>query len=562
MTVWQLCEATVPIAIGIIVDRAIIPVNLRALIVLVIAFLLLFVVLSFGYRFGARLLNRSLNAESHALRVEIAHHALTASSAKTARAPGEVLAISTSDAEHTSTVFRQLGFVMAAVAGLVGTAIYLLVTDWIVGLVVLIGVPLSLLLVAAPSKLISRRAQSQQAAIGEASASASDHMTGLRILKSLGGEAWARDRYSSASTRAVDAGIVTASTTGKVTGIGVGATGLVLAIVVLVAGIRVVDGALAVGQLIAITGVAAYLTGPVQTLTVMATSLARSAGSATRIAQYLNDQTGDESAPDAPASQPTASAGPQGASAVTFHEIPLGDGRTLTATLPAGSFAVIDAHDPSVTRTIAQVLDDAAGNSAPDDESPHVRLPAHAQGDHAGRDLLVAPHASDLFEGALHSNITMSYDSTQAVSADALRASAADEVLTLMDQGIHHPIIDGGGNLSGGQRQRISLARALHHDPGVLVLNDPTSAVDSVTEWNVAGALHGLRAGRRTTVVLTASPAFKSAADVRITIPESGPVRIESARTTAGDWVQAPLADSAPTHTSDSALTHAGEEAR
>ncbi|HZM77881.1 MAG TPA: ABC transporter ATP-binding protein, partial [Candidatus Limnocylindrales bacterium] len=59
--------------------------------------------------------------------------------------------------------------------------------------------------------------------------------------------------------------------------------------------------------------------------------------------------------------------------------------------------------------------------------------------------------------------------------------------------------------LSGGQRQRVRLARALLAEPEILILIDPTSAVDAHTEARVAQRLKGYRAGR-TTVVITTSP--------------------------------------------------------
>jgi ABC-type multidrug transport system fused ATPase/permease subunit len=66
-------------------------------------------------------------------------------------------------------------------------------------------------------------------------------------------------------------------------------------------------------------------------------------------------------------------------------------------------------------------------------------------------------------------------------------------------------ITERGRSLSGGQRQRLALARSLITDPEVLVLDEPTSAVDSHTEARIAEGVRSLRAGR-TTVVFTSSP--------------------------------------------------------
>ncbi|MDQ3990253.1 MAG: ATP-binding cassette domain-containing protein, partial [Actinomycetota bacterium] len=73
-------------------------------------------------------------------------------------------------------------------------------------------------------------------------------------------------------------------------------------------------------------------------------------------------------------------------------------------------------------------------------------------------------------------------------------------------------ISEQGRSLSGGQRQRVALARALATDAPVLVLHDPTTAVDTVTEARIAAGLRDLRRGR-TTIVLTTSPALLAVTD-------------------------------------------------
>ena len=73
-------------------------------------------------------------------------------------------------------------------------------------------------------------------------------------------------------------------------------------------------------------------------------------------------------------------------------------------------------------------------------------------------------------------------------------------------------ITERGRSLSGGQRQRLALARSLVVDPPVLVLDEPTSAVDAHTESRIASTLREARRGR-TTVVLTTSPLLLEKAD-------------------------------------------------
>jgi ABC-type multidrug transport system fused ATPase/permease subunit len=87
----------------------------------------------------------------------------------------------------------------------------------------------------------------------------------------------------------------------------------------------------------------------------------------------------------------------------------------------------------------------------------------------------------------------------------AVAVANAEDVLEAMPEGLEGHVEERGRSFSGGQRQRLVLARALVADPEILVLVEPTSAVDAHTEARVADRLREARRGR-TTVVVTASP--------------------------------------------------------
>ncbi|MGO3077582.1 ABC transporter transmembrane domain-containing protein [Corynebacterium casei] len=445
---WQLSEALVPIAIGLIIDHAVLPRDLRLLVISLVSFGALFFVLSGSYRIGSRVLNRAVNHESHALRVEVASHALTKMSTKDL-VPGEVMSRSTADADSITRIFGQLGTGVSALAGFAGAAIFLLFSDWLVGLIVLIIAPIISGIVAVSSRGISQRSSTQQATLATAGAQVGDTMLGLRVIKAIGGERWASSAYRQASQESAKAAINTAAATGKVAGIGELAVAINLAAVLLMAAWRVSSGQLEPGQLIAIIGIGVYLSEPIRLLSNSINAAAVAHGAANRVAEFLSVEEDKETNPE---------------------------------NLDVSGSTFIVANPDCLT------------------------LPEQHEG------ALIVPHAADVFEGTIRSNIAMNHDPAAVVDDSVLAASGATDIVAALPDGLDAQVRDSGSNLSGGQRQRIALARALHADPDVLVLVDPTSAVDSVTEVNIAQGIRKYRAGK-TTMVLSTSPAFRHIAD-------------------------------------------------
>ena len=119
--------------------------------------------------------------------------------------------------------------------------------------------------------------------------------------------------------------------------------------------------------------------------------------------------------------------------------------------------------------------------------------------------VVVAPHEATLLSGTIRDNVP-------GAAEAALRAAAASDVIEALPDGIDTELADAGSSLSGGQRQRIALARALATEAPVLVLHDPTTALDAATEARVAGALRAARHGA-TTILVTTSPLLLAACD-------------------------------------------------
>jgi ATP-binding cassette, subfamily B, bacterial len=107
-----------------------------------------------------------------------------------------------------------------------------------------------------------------------------------------------------------------------------------------------------------------------------------------------------------------------------------------------------------------------------------------------------------LFSGTIADNLRYGrLDATPQDIEDAARAAHAHEFISHLPKKYDTEVAEAGGGLSGGERQRLSVARAILKNAPVLILDEPTSSLDAISEEIVFAALRRLRAGRTTMVI-------------------------------------------------------------
>ena len=123
------------------------------------------------------------------------------------------------------------------------------------------------------------------------------------------------------------------------------------------------------------------------------------------------------------------------------------------------------------------------------------------------------PQEQLLLHDSILTNVTFGDPAlTEADTEQALKAAAAWDFIQALPKGIHSNVGERGATLSGGQRQRIMVARALAHQPAVLILDEPTSALDPESEQAISETLQSLKS-RYTIIVITHQRALVGSAD-------------------------------------------------
>ena len=486
--VWMLSQALVPYVLGRVVDEGIAGRDADALVRWVLVLVGLAVVQGVAgvvrHRFAV---TNWVYAAFRTVQWVNAQTVRLGASLPSRTSTGEVVAVGATDTVAVARALDVSARLTGAVVAFVVVAVLLLSASPVLGAVVLVGVPAFTLVIGPALRPLHGRQARQREALGELTALGADTVAGLRVLRGIGGEASFLHRYRTRSQQVRTAGVDVARSQALLDAAQVLVPGTFVVLVTWLAARFAIDGRISAGDLVAFYGYAAFLTTPLRTITEAADKITRALVAARRIVLLL-------SCTPALADTGTSSGAPGPAA--------LQDVRSGVLVRP-GLLTVVVSADPAQATALAERL----GRYVDDGEVRlgGVPLPALPLAE-VRRRVLVVDQSPLLFSGRLADELG------PGDVPSALHAACAADVLEALPHGLDTALEERGRQLSGGQRQRLVLARALAADPEVLVLDEPTSAVDAHTEARIADRLRALRR-RRTTVVLTSSPLLLDRAD-------------------------------------------------
>ncbi len=303
------------------------------------------------------------------------------------------------------------------------------------------------------------------------------------------------------------------------------------AAVFLYGGGLVIDGQMTVGALVAFLAYHLRLLAPVQSLMSLYTNLATARVSLGRVFELLDAPVEVEERPGA---APVGTARGE----ITFEQVTLRHDREntvlddVTFRIPAGGVCAIVGPSGVGKSTIADLI-----LRFYDPQSGAVKLDGRDLRDLRLNDLRQAIALVDqspfLFNASVAENIAYARpEASREEIIAAARAAAIHDFIERLPEGYDTQVGERGLALSAGERQRIAIARALLRHPSVIVLDEPTAALDQATERSIASTLSLLSHGR-TAIIITHRMSLLEIADHVIVL--------EDGKVTQADSPEAPM---------------------
>jgi ATP-binding cassette subfamily B protein len=409
-----------------------------------------------------------------------------------------------------------LSLLLRATLMVIGSVVMMLIIDWQLALITLVVLPLAGFLISGLISLARPLFKIVQEKLSSLNTSVQENLAGVQVVKAFVRERFETDRFGLHNMDYMQENIKVGRLMAAALPLLTLLTNLGIVGVVWFGGNSVLDGRLTLGELVAFNNYLLIGMAPLMLLGNILTMVSRAEASAERIWEVLDTQPVVQVVPSPHRADTLL--GNVAFEGVTFHYQGAENGvpdpmldknhRGGRNVLDGVSFHVQSGQrvallgatgsgKSTLVNLIPRFYDVDRGQIRVDDVDLRAWEP-----DALRKRIGVVLQQTTLFSGTVRENIAYGQPdaSFSAVVAAAKAAQAHDFILS-MPQGYDSIVEERGANLSGGQKQRIAIARALLISPGILILDDSTSAVDLETEAKIQRALERLMAGRTTFMV-------------------------------------------------------------
>ena len=424
---------------------------------------------------------------------------------------GELLSRVTNDIDNVSQSLQQtLSQVLVSLLTVVGVLVMMFLISPLLAVIALVTIPLTIAITAVIAKRSQKLFVAQWKHTGELNAQIEETFSGHALVKVFGRQREVETRFAAKNDELYTASFGAQFVSGIIMPAMMFVGNLVYVAIAVVGGLQVASGAMRLGDVQAFIQYSRQFTQPLSQLGSMANLLQSGVASAERVFELMDadEQSPDTVPADTLPEQPEGT--PRGRLVfddVSFSYAPVGDDErtpliehlNLTAE-PGQTVAIVGPTGAGKTTLVNLMMRfyELDGGRITLDGVDVARM---TRADLRGRMGMVLQDTW-LFGGTIRDNIAYGRpDATEEEILDAARATYVDRFVHSLPEGYDTVLDDKASNVSAGEKQLLTIARAFLAKPGVLILDEATSSVDTRTEVLVQKAMSALRADRTSFVI-------------------------------------------------------------
>lgn len=408
-----------------------------------------------------------------------------------------------------------------AVTNIIVAIIFMMFINWQLALIIVAIIPVLVIVAVKFKQRILVEFRKVRKINSKITASFNENITGVRVVKALRREEKNLEEFQVETTEMYNAGFKAAWLSALFLPIVQIISAFGVAMVVLVGGFQYTIGGMTIGGIQAFVSYITFMLWPIQQLAMVYASMQQAVASAERIFSLLDEEP--EIVDANGVAQPVSMRGDIVFDNMSFYynadepiisnmNLTVHEGETVALVGPTG------AGKSTIVNLVARFYEPTAG-SIQIAGRDYREWTLHGLQSRIGM-VLQTPH---LFSGTVMDNLR--YGRLNATDEEVIAAAqmaGADEFISKLDKAYKTEVGEGGGLLSVGQKQLISIARAILAEPDILILDEATSSVDTLTEALIQRGMELLMAGRTSFVIAHRLSTIKRAD--RIIVIEGGKI--------------------------------------